>query len=200
MAELNFPASPTNGQTFTSGGKTWTYNSTDGVWELNISGSNVTITGGTISGLSTPLPVASGGTGGGSQSAARTGLGLVIGTDVQAYNANTTFKNVAQSWTASQRSTPITDNDGSFDLNAGNDFICSPSGNITLQFTNESAGAGQRGIIFLSNPSGHTISIGAECLEDSKAASTLSIAGYYIISYWCYNGTNVAISYSQALT
>lgn len=36
----------------------------------------VAITGGTITGLSSPLPVASGGTGGATQSAARTGLGL----------------------------------------------------------------------------------------------------------------------------
>lgn len=36
----------------------------------------VAITGGTITGLSSPLPVASGGTGGASQSAARAGLGL----------------------------------------------------------------------------------------------------------------------------
>jgi hypothetical protein len=36
----------------------------------------VAITGGTITGLSSPLPIASGGTGGNTQTAARTGLGL----------------------------------------------------------------------------------------------------------------------------
>jgi hypothetical protein len=36
----------------------------------------VAITGGTITGLSSPLPIGSGGTGGATQSAARTGLGL----------------------------------------------------------------------------------------------------------------------------
>jgi hypothetical protein len=33
MAALNFPASPTNGQTYTANGSTWTYNSTLTAWQ-----------------------------------------------------------------------------------------------------------------------------------------------------------------------
>ena len=37
-----------------------------------------------------------------------------------------------QTWTGSQRGTLVTDNDGSFDQNGGNNFFCTPSGNVTL--------------------------------------------------------------------
>ena len=38
MAELNFPSSPTDGQTYTSGTTTWTYRTSYGVWDITSSG------------------------------------------------------------------------------------------------------------------------------------------------------------------
>ena len=34
MAAIDFPLSPTNGQVFTSGDKTWTYSTTISAWKL----------------------------------------------------------------------------------------------------------------------------------------------------------------------
>jgi hypothetical protein len=33
MTAINFPDTPTNGQQFTSGNRTWSWNSTDQVWQ-----------------------------------------------------------------------------------------------------------------------------------------------------------------------
>lgn len=112
-------------------------------------------------------------------------------------NANIAKVNTAQTWSASQRVTPVTDNDGSFDMNAGNDFLCTPTGAITLQFTNETTGQGGR--ILLNNTSNYVISMGSELDADADCASTLSVTGKYWINYWCYDGVNVAIVYSGVL-
>ena len=49
-----------------------------------------------------------------------------------------------------------TDNDGNFDLQVGNDFQCTPTGNFTLTFSNPAAG--QSGNVLLINSGGHTVS------------------------------------------
>ena len=98
-----------------------------------------------------------------------------------------------QTWTGSQRGTLVTDNDGSFDQNGGNNFFCTPAGNITLTFTNHTSG--QSGYILFDNAGGHTISLHATTKGDANLASTLSTAGTYLVSYLD-NGTNAYLTTS----
>ena len=98
-----------------------------------------------------------------------------------------------QTWSGSQRGTMVTDNDASFDLNGGNNFACTPTGNVTLTFTNHVSG--QSGYILMDNAGGHTISLHANTKGDANLASTLSTAGTYLVSYLD-NGTNAYLTTS----
>ncbi len=96
------------------------------------------------------------------------------------------------SWTGSQRGTIVTDNDGSFDMNGGNNFKCTPAGAITLTFTNITNG--QSGFILLVN-SGQTVSAHANTKVDANLLATVTAAGTYLMSYFS-DGTNVYLTNS----
>jgi uncharacterized protein YuzB (UPF0349 family) len=148
----------------------------------------------------TAVAVANGGTGSTSASAARTALGVAIGSDVQAYNVDTALVDVDRAWTASQRSPAGTDNDGSFDITTGNNFLCTPAGNIDpFEFSAPGSGSGQSGFIWLDNSGGHTIVLGTETKGDANLATTVSAAGKYLLSYFC-DGTDTWLTNSAALS
>jgi hypothetical protein len=119
------------------------------------------------------LGVTSGGTGSGTASGARTNLGLVIGTDVQAYDADTAKTDVVQSFTAAQRGsisaltddTTITPN---FAL--ANNFSVTLGGSRTLANPTNLT-AGQSGVIVIT--------------QDGTGSRTLAYGSYWKFS----NGT-----------
>jgi hypothetical protein len=142
------------------------------------------------------IPVTAGGTGSTTASSARASLGLTIGTDVQAYSANTAFINALQTYTASQRGTVTTDNDGSFSMAVTNNFLCTPTGTFALTFTNITAG--QSGYVLLVNTGGYAVTAAATTKVNTSFLTTVSTAGTYLLSYFT-DGTNVYVTTGGAM-
>jgi hypothetical protein len=142
------------------------------------------------------IPLTAGGTGATTASSARASLGLAIGTDVQAYSANTAFINALQTYTASQRGTVTTDNDGSFSMAVTNNFLCTPTGTFALTFTNITAG--QSGYILLVNTGGYAVTAAATTKVNTSFLTTVSTAGTYLLSYFT-DGTNVYVTTGGAM-
>ena len=121
-----------------------------------------------------------------------------IGVTVQGYDADTLKADTADTLTASFRGSVTTDNDLSFDMNATNNFSCTPTANGTLTFTNITAG--QSGNIYLVNGSNYAISAAATTYISAADLSAISASGTYYLSYYSPDGTNVMVSASAAVT
>jgi len=104
---------------------------------------------------------------------------------------------VVQTFSVSQRGTVTTDNDGSFDMNATNNFLCTPTGGFALTFTNITAG--QSGNIILVNGSNYAITAAAATKVASTTLATISATGTYWLSYYSPDGTNVYVANTGAL-
>ena len=102
-----------------------------------------------------------------------------------------------QSWSGSQRGTPQTITQGTLiDLDTGNNFLWTPAAADELSFTNETTG--QSGFIKLINPSAYVITLGSEVKAVSTFATDVTVAGTYLVTYFC-DGTNVYVSSSAIL-
>lgn len=102
----------------------------------------------------------------------------------------------AQTFTASQRGTVTTDNDGSFDMNVTNNFKCTPTATFALTFTNITAG--QSGYVLLVNIGGYAVTAAATTKVNASFLATVSTAGTYLLSYFT-DGTNVYVTTGGAM-
>ena len=112
----------------------------------------------------------------------RTSIGVAIGSDVQAFDADTAKTDVAQSYTKAQRGTLATSSSSSnataVDLSAGNNFTLTLSENSTLSIPTNAV-AGQSGSILITQDGtgGRTLSYAAPYDFAGGTAPTLSTAG-----------------------
>ena len=114
------------------------------------------------------------------------------------HNASTKLATTSSGVTVTGRATgtQTTDNDGSFNLQASNHFVCTPTGNFTLTFTNHTAG--QAGTIILINSGGYTVSAASTTkVMGADLLTTISTAGTYVLGYIS-DGTNTRIYNSGA--
>jgi hypothetical protein len=86
-------------------------------------------------------------------------LGTAAAQNTGTSGANVPLMDGDNTWSGSQRGAITTDNDGSFDQNAANNFFCTTAGSTTLTFTNHTAG--QSGLILFVNASNHAVSAAA---------------------------------------
>lgn len=105
--------------------------------------------------------------------------------------ANLAKTNVAQNFTVPQRSALLTDNDGSFDLSAKQNFKCTPTGTITLTFTNQVDGLS--GSIILVNGANYVVAAHANTKIMAADLAKLGVTGTYRIDYLT-DGTNAYCS------
>lgn len=123
--------------------------------------------------------------------------GLVIGTDVQAYNANTAVTNAVQSFTAAQRGTVVALTDGATitpDFAVANNFSVTLGGNRTLANPSNQT-AGQSGVIVITQDGtgSRTLAFGSYWKFSTGTAPTLTTtaSAVDVLAYYVESATRI---------
>ncbi len=147
--------------------------------------------------VSGALAIANGGTGAANAADARTALGLAIGTDVQAYDADITTATNTQTLTnktaTGLKETKVAIAAAEIDLALGNYFTKSSVGTLTLTLTNEAAtGSVSAFVLELANGASpavtFTFNAGSTVTWAAATAPTLTASGTDVLAFFTYDG------------
>ena len=122
---------------------------------------------------------------------------------MQGYDADTLKADTADTITAPMAGN-ITDNTASlsFNMASGNNFETTPSATGALTFTGFTKG--QSGNIYLDNSAGVSITAASTTYINGTDLTTISSAGKYFLSYYCFDANAsaeiVLVSITQVLT
>jgi hypothetical protein len=123
--------------------------------------------------------------------------GLVIGTNVQAYSADTAFINVVQAYSKAQRGTPValtsTTNSIASDFSLGNNFTHTTSENTTLANPSNLV-AGQSGIIVITQgATARTMAFGSYWKFSAGTAPSLTatVGAVDVLAYYVESSTRI---------
>jgi hypothetical protein len=188
---------------------------------LNVGSGKVLVVAGTLSLTGDQIQVSEGGTGattagaaltnlGGTTvgkavfvavdaAAARTAIGTVIGTDVQAYDADTAKTDVVQTFSVAQRGAVVALTDGATitpDFAAGNNYSITLGGNRTLANPTNIV-AGQSGVITVTQDGtgGRTLAFGSYFKFAAGAAPTLTTTAAAVddLAYYVESSTRIVV-------
>lgn len=188
---------------------------------LNVGSGKVLVVAGTLSLTGDQIQVSEGGTGattagaaltnlGGTTvgkavfvatdaAAARTAIGTVIGTDVQAYDADTAKTDVVQTFSVAQRGAVVALTDGATitpDFAAGNNYSVTLGGNRTLANPTNIV-AGQSGVITVTQDGtgSRTLAFGSYFKFAAGAAPTLTTTAAAVddLAYYVESATRIVV-------
>jgi hypothetical protein len=140
-----------------------------------------------------------------SVTAAKLGTGALIGTNIQAYDADTAKTDVVQTFSVSQRG-GVTDY-GSLiantafrqNLASSNHYKMTLAGSITINNPTNQV-AGQSGAIEIVNGGSYTVSWGSDWDFAAGTAPVITVSGTDLLSYYVSSANNIVVDALQNLS